>query len=417
MSESQTRKLSGRVQRPTERLTNYDTEGHGRLDTLSKSVGRHETPPTAEQQTAQAAQELRERGKKQAKVAAARGNTSQPGPLKPLQRQRDEDDDDEEEEEEDDDDPEAGPALLGDRLEWLYQAIRKLGICTNYRDNPNFQSEGLLSKEWKRLVLEASLGGAPATNQDCPIKTGLTHVLKPATSGCSSRVQLIRTDSQTVGLDEKNVSAHDHREYGHPALPKLARTDKTTITLDGKVVSPPCVAGLSGTKRPSDGNPSQSKRRAVVSLARIQELPKENKAHTGGGAAARPATSSKSGPNPHRSLSNDEEMADPPNDDPEHPLCPAGNERQGGNGLDGDEGEDEGGNGGEVGKGADEPSDEGDSDQEGGDGGDGPGGRRAWTHRVHRGSSQGQDGHDLPLAGDHDPGRGRQPNLHRALVA
>ncbi|KAG8702908.1 hypothetical protein FRC09_004472 [Ceratobasidium sp. 395] len=393
MSESQTRKVSGRIRRPSERLTNYDKKGHGPLDTLAKSVGRHETPPTAEEQAARAAQELRERGKKQAKVAAARGNASQPGPLKPLRRERDGDDDDEEEA--DNDDPEAGPALLdlrleeldyeGDRIEWLYQAIRKLGIRTNYRDDPDFQEEGPLSKEWKRLVLEASLGGAPAANQDRRIQTGLTHVLKPATSG-RPRVQLVRTDSQTVGLNEKTVNAHDHREYGRPALPKLARTDKTTITLDGKVVSPPRVAGPSGTKRPSEGNPSQSKRRAVVSLARIQALRKENKAHAGGGAAAGPATS-KSGPNPHRPLSDDEEMADPPNDDPEHPLRPAGNEGQGGNGFGGDEDEDEGGNGGEVGEGADEPGDEGDSDQEGvaaaagGDGGDDPGGYERLTRR------------------------------------
>ncbi|KAG8771008.1 hypothetical protein FRC12_003913 [Ceratobasidium sp. 428] len=400
MSESQTRKVSGRIRRPSERLTNYDKEGHGRLDSLSKSVGRHETPPTAEELAAQAAQQLRERGKKQAKVAAARGNASQPGPLKPLQRQRDEDDDDEEED--DNDDPEAGPALLdyrleeleyeGDRIEWLYQAIRKLGIRTNYRDDPDFQAEGPLSKEWKRLVLEASLGSAPATNQDHRIKTGLTHVLKPSTTGHSSRVQLVRTDSQTVGLDGKNVDAYDHREHGRPAPPKLARTDKTTITLDGKVVSPPRVAGLSGTKkRPSDGNPSPPKKRAVVPLVRIQELRKENRAHAGKGATSGPAASSKPAPNPPRPLSDDEEMADPPNDNPEQPLRPARNNGLGGNGLGGHDGEGgnegEGGIGGEAGEGATGPDGEGDTDQEGvaaaagGDDDEGPGGYDRLTRR------------------------------------
>ncbi|KAG9094515.1 hypothetical protein FRC07_011293, partial [Ceratobasidium sp. 392] len=393
MSKSQACKVSGRHRCPSECLANYDKAGHDHIDSLAKSVGRHETPPTAKEQDAQRAQQLKARAKKQAGIAAARGNASQPEPLKPLRRQREEDDDNEQED--NDDDPKAGPALLdhrleeleyeGDRIEWLYQAIRKLGVRTNYRDDPDFQAEGPLSKEWKRLVLEASLSGAPATNQDRRVKTGLTHVLKPATSGHSCRVQLVRTDSQTVGLAKKIVDSHDHHEYGHPALPKLARTDKTTLTLDGKVVSPARVAGPSGTKkRPSNGNPSPSKRRAVVPLVRIEALRKQNKACAGGGAATGPAASSKSVSNHRRSLSDNKEMADPPNDNPEQPLSPAGNEGEGGNGLGSDKGkariggEGEAGIGGEAGEGANRSDDEGHSNEEGaaaaagGDGGDGP---------------------------------------------
>ncbi|KAG8796672.1 hypothetical protein FRC12_010188 [Ceratobasidium sp. 428] len=346
MSKSQTCKVLGRIRHPSERLTNYTT------------------------------QELRERGKKQAKVAAARGNASQPEPLKPLQRERNGDDNNEEEEA-DDDNPEAGPALLdyrleqlnyeGDRIKWLYQAIRKLGVRTNYCDDPDFQAEGPLSKEWKRLVLKASLGGAPAANKDHRIKTGLTHVLKPATSGHSC-IQLVRTNSQTVGLDKKTINTHDHREYGRLALPKLARTDKTTITLDSKVVSPPRVAGPSGMKkRPSDGKPSPPKKRAIVPLARILELCHFCQVRA----------------KPPRSFSDDEEMADPPINNPNRPLRPVGNEGQGRNGLGDNEGEDEGGNGGEVDKGDDEgnPDHEGVAAAAGGDGDDGPGGYGRLTQR------------------------------------
>ncbi|KAG8753858.1 hypothetical protein FRC12_011395, partial [Ceratobasidium sp. 428] len=88
MSESQT---LGRARRPTWRLKELDRECQGPLKSLSKSVGQQETPPTAESQAA-------ERAKKQAVVAKACGNTSLPGPLKPLTRRDDRMDEDEEDE-------------------------------------------------------------------------------------------------------------------------------------------------------------------------------------------------------------------------------------------------------------------------------------------------------------------------------
>lgn len=86
-----------------------DHKAQGRLTTLTQSIGRLETPPTAEAQAA-------DQAKHQAKIASARGNTSLPGPLQPLTRNANNSGKDGEIKSDDDQDIEAGPALLGKYL-------------------------------------------------------------------------------------------------------------------------------------------------------------------------------------------------------------------------------------------------------------------------------------------------------------
>ncbi|QRV96224.1 hypothetical protein RhiJN_24242 [Ceratobasidium sp. AG-Ba] len=298
MEESPPRKVSARERRPTQRLNDYD-RAQGRLTTLSKSVGRKVTPPTAQSQAA-------DQAKKQAAVAAARGNASRPGELKPLSRnilQGDAEDEDMDELEDDFDD-EAGPPLLGlqdfrledlenevDRIEWLNQTLEQLDSRANYRNDPEFQDERSLLKEWKRLLTDGPgpYKGTSTSGGNDRVRTGQTHVLKPQTSGHSSRVRLVRTDSETLGLDGMPVGAQDRREYGQPTPPKLTRTDRTTIGLDGKVVSPAGVdsrrQAASSASRPVQTAPAKrshvddsapSKKRALVPRSRVEALRKAN---------------------------------------------------------------------------------------------------------------------------------------------
>ncbi|QRV89780.1 hypothetical protein RhiJN_17798 [Ceratobasidium sp. AG-Ba] len=305
MPESPPRKVSGRERRPTQRLNDYDRT-QGRLPALSASVGRKVTPPTAESLAA-------DRAKKQAAIAAARGNTSRPSALKPLQRSEHQQNDNEMDELKEDDDDEAGPDLLQyrledlkneiDRIEWLNQSIAQLGVCHDYRNDPNYQDEEALHDELARLrALEPAPSHRPPTTGNTRIQTGLTHVLQPRTSGHSSRVQLVRTDHSTVGLDGLRVGSQDRDEYGTTPPAKLVRTDSSTIGLDGKMVSPRAAfhpaprqvqPALKKRAHDSDAAPSRPnqpasakrahvdsaappKKKAVVSLARIKALRQEN---------------------------------------------------------------------------------------------------------------------------------------------
>ncbi|KAG9074184.1 hypothetical protein FRC06_010873 [Ceratobasidium sp. 370] len=243
---------SGRKRFPSSRFKKYDSTIP--LPSLAQSVGRLDTPPTAEELATLVAAE---RGKKQSAIAAACSNTL-PGPLKPLTATtRDSDQEGEDVDElgddegdgngdgdgyDDDEDDEAGPPCLDlisqvDRIEWLCQTIKRLGVRHNYRDDPHFQDKGSLHKEWRRLVTNGSKApaGAPIPGEFRRIQTGQTHVLKPQTSGCSSRNKLTHMDDQTIGPDGVCAGAHDTRGHGRPPL---SRTDKTTIGLDGMVVSP-----------------------------------------------------------------------------------------------------------------------------------------------------------------------------------
>ncbi|QRV95442.1 hypothetical protein RhiJN_23460 [Ceratobasidium sp. AG-Ba] len=359
MTEPLPRKPSTRERRPTQRLNEYD-RAQGRLTTLSKSVGRKETPPTAESRAA-------EQAKMQAIKAASRGNTSRPGPLAPLtvETLRGDEEDEEMDQLEEDEDEEAGPSLLEyrledldnevDRVEWLYQTLAKLGSRRNYRDDPKFQDERSLRKEWKRLLAKGSEphGGAAGLQDGLRICTGSTHVLEPPTSGRSSRIKLIRTDESTLGLDGLPAGAHCHLEYGQAPPPKLARTDSTTIGLDGKAASPysmrptrpdvsahstrparpaqPTPANSSrpaqstSTKRTHTDDPGPSKKRVVVPRSRIEALRKENAKPA---AAPPPAPSSTAArrvsnpvPKPPSPPPLDVEIGDPPSDG-DQPLTP-----------------------------------------------------------------------------------------------
>ncbi|QRV74480.1 pre-mRNA-processing-splicing factor 8 [Ceratobasidium sp. AG-Ba] len=330
MPDSPPRKVSTRERRPTQRLNDYD-RAQGRLNALSTSVGRKVTPPTAESVAA-------DRAKKQAAVAAARGNTSRPSALKPLQHSKHQQDDSNEDKLKDDPDDEAGPELLEYRLEdlenetyrieWLNQSIEQLGICHDYRGDPNFREEQALHREWARLLADVlAPSHPPLTTGNNRIQTGLTHVLKPKTSGHSSRVQLCRTDHSTVGLDGLRIGSQDCDKHSTTPPIKLVRTNSSTFALDGKMASPhatfhsasrPTQPASKKRVRDSDVAPSRPnqpasvkrahiddstslKKKAVVSLTRIKALRKENAKTTG--TSVRPSvkgTPNASKPNPPR---------------------------------------------------------------------------------------------------------------------
>ncbi|QRV77011.1 hypothetical protein RhiJN_05026 [Ceratobasidium sp. AG-Ba] len=377
MTKTPPRKLSGRKRHPTERLSQYD-HSQGALTMLARSIGRPETPPSAKSQIAA-------RGKEQALVAACRGNTSRPGPLKPLSlsselEQVDDNDNDVPEEtmredddvleetmrgeddvpdetmrgdegvldemmREDDSDGDSNDerALLdytldelddeADRIEWLYQAIDMWGGHRNYREDPAFQDEASLYKEWKRLVMRDSAGHkqSPPPETAQRIQKGQTYVLKPQTTGHSSRVRLHRTDNETLALDGKRVGSEDRHEYGDSAPAKLARTDQTTIGLDGKRVSPPCCGPsssslrenrLTAKKRVAEDIVAPSKKRALASHAQVEGILRMN-----GGDDSRSALSHamshslQSRPQARRSPSPDATLQDAPSDNGE-PLSP-----------------------------------------------------------------------------------------------
>ncbi|QRW05962.1 hypothetical protein RhiLY_11307 [Ceratobasidium sp. AG-Ba] len=337
------RKVSERKRIPSRWIKEYD-HSQGALTTLAKSVGRPESPPTAASQAAA-------RAKEQASAAAARSNTLRPGPLKPLLQkgkqgkgEAGDEDEDENTNEDDQEDPvddaqgvsddEGERELLdyklselvheGDRIEWLYQAIELWGGRKDYRNDPNFQEEAPLRREWKRLVMRDSAGRNEAARYGNMerIQKGQTHILKPQTSGHSSRVRLHRTDNETVGLDGERVDNLALREHGDLIPTKLARTDRTTIGLDRKVLSPPRHAHASGsgskhltaTKRAIEDHTAPSKKRAVVSFSRMEAIRKRN------GKAGPSATLTKgaprpSHPQPRSSPSGDVDMHDPPSGD------------------------------------------------------------------------------------------------------
>ncbi|QRV96809.1 hypothetical protein RhiJN_24827 [Ceratobasidium sp. AG-Ba] len=393
MSESQPRS-SARSRRPTDRLTGYDPSS-ARLTTLAKSLGREDTPPPAESQAA-------EQRKKQESIAKARGNTSLPGPLKPLKRQayksRNDDNDNNKQgneeggrsedelgetdkedqefstdEDEDGGDDEAGPSLLEYRLEdledetdcveWLHQAIRSLGDRNNYRNNPNYQEEGPLRVLLKQLREDgpAPRTGTQASKNVPKIQKGQTHILQPQTSGHSSRAKLVCTDHTTLGLD------------GQVASPG-------TEALRNRTVSNPM-------KRLVAGDPAPSKKRVVVPLGQIQALRKEQ-GKAAGRSASQPALP-KGAPKPSQSMPRpplksatqaaanqhpptppDVEMRDPSSDLPDHPPF-HGDRAPTPPIVDDDEGAGQGAGGG----GGDNGPNDGDGgDDDGTDGEDGAGG-------------------------------------------
>ncbi|KAG9077017.1 hypothetical protein FRC06_009163, partial [Ceratobasidium sp. 370] len=330
--------------------------------------GRKRFPSSRFKKYELAALEAAERGKKQSAIAAAHGNTTLPGPQKPLTATtRDSDQEGEDVDElgddegdgngngngdgdgyDDDEDDEAGPPLLDsqledlisqvDRIEWLCQTIKRLGVHHNYRDDPHFQDEGSLHKEWRHLVTNGSKApaGAPIPGKFCCIQTGQTHVLKPQTSGCSSRNKLTRMDDQTIGPDSVRAGAHDTGGHGRPPL---SHTNKTTIGLDSMVVSPrtdarrenaistsiPCPTQPAPLKRTHSDDPTPSKKKAVIPLPRIQVLRKQY-AKSGGEAPAGESSASsvkpsKPAPPPCHLPPRDSEMQDPPSDN-EHPPTP-----------------------------------------------------------------------------------------------
>ncbi|QRV74478.1 hypothetical protein RhiJN_02492 [Ceratobasidium sp. AG-Ba] len=76
MSQPSSRPLSTHDRCPTNRYKDYDSK-QGKLPMLSQSVRRLDTPPTTDPRAL-------ERAINQEAIAAERGNTSLPGPLKPL---------------------------------------------------------------------------------------------------------------------------------------------------------------------------------------------------------------------------------------------------------------------------------------------------------------------------------------------
>ncbi|QRV78327.1 hypothetical protein RhiJN_06342 [Ceratobasidium sp. AG-Ba] len=346
---------SGRSRRPTERLAHYD-QSNGQLKTLSKSVGRPETPPTAESQTA-------ERSKAQAAIAAARGNASQPEPLSPLKRKASNGVDEGENSE--DEFVDLYPMLHfdldeledhEDRMEWLYEAMEQAGDFLNYRDDPVYQDEDTLRQAWESKFKKSlpAPGVTFATKPSNRIQRRTTQVLSPGTSGRSSRVKLVHMDEDTITADASN-----QRKHGGRPLPKLSRTDRSTRGLDGKIVSPPNPTSHARhqlskqppsnpaqpvVKKPRTGDATARSKRAIVPRSRILELRKENARASSdrqGSSLARAVPQPSRPAATNAPVASDDEMSNPgsnhhrsptlPTDDDADPEQPAGQGDQGGN--------------------------------------------------------------------------------------
>ncbi|KAG9120757.1 hypothetical protein FRC07_003619 [Ceratobasidium sp. 392] len=174
-------------------MSGYDRE-NGQLTNLSKSVGRVETPPTAD--TVQDVEQARQ----QAAIAVARGNALQPGPLSPLKRKANKSEEEESDPEDAKDaDDDNNPPLLdrrlddwkypADRIEWLYQAFKRVGDPHDYRNDPQFQDEAMLREAWKLRLIDRRIERRSVNPSGTVrwIQMGSTHVLEPLTQGHSSR--------------------------------------------------------------------------------------------------------------------------------------------------------------------------------------------------------------------------------------
>ncbi|KAG8709950.1 hypothetical protein FRC08_017837 [Ceratobasidium sp. 394] len=292
----------------------YSGAQEGQLSNLLQSVGLPVPPPPPELKAA-------EQAKKQRAIAKARGNATQPGPLAPLTKRRKASDnvpltdlpfDD---------------VAKEDRVEWLLQALDSFGY-PNYRRNPELHDWEVLYKVYDALMHgehpeeDEDKGGEgddvrSALVPDHPIHTGLTRVLEHQKSGHRPAAKLVRTDSQTM-LGGLRINSGHNVEFGQweitttrvaPPAP-LARTDRTTIGLDGAPPSPPQALAASRrgpttgplakpsaenlrpapTSRttaplvptPSAKKPSAPPNCAVVSRARVEVLRQENKARSQG---------------------------------------------------------------------------------------------------------------------------------------
>ncbi|KAG8728313.1 hypothetical protein FRC10_005078, partial [Ceratobasidium sp. 414] len=329
-----------RNRRPTKRFEEYGgfillhfLSCHaGDLTLLLKSVGRAVPPVSIESQVA-------EQAKKQKAIAAAHGNASQPGPLPPPSKCRK---------------PNDGKPLLNhqydditdeeDQLEWLYQVIEQFGDTTNYRDDPEFQDPAVLWEVYEDLSAGNLANQKPTPLPDMSagagIRSGMVKAFKHHESGHRAAPKLVRTDRTTIGLDGVPVNTHNRQEIGRPVASKLTRTDDTTLGLDGRPPSPPQTGVVSRrstqhsptvsrttktsqlpatlAQTPLAGQPTPSWKRALVPHTRVEALRRESNAHNMG--PQQPSHGpSRAGP------SGDTGMSDPaPTDDEEElePLPP-----------------------------------------------------------------------------------------------
>ncbi|KAG9101575.1 hypothetical protein FRC07_010288 [Ceratobasidium sp. 392] len=163
----------------------------------------------------------------------------------------------------------------------------------------------------KRTNSTRALESTLVTTVDTPDKAETGH-MTPYYSA-----QLVRTDGETLRLDGTRLDTLD-REHGRAPALKLSRTDRSTIGLDGRVLSPPRARALSHLApsraptrptqppptKPTTNKPPAPKRRAVVSKARVNALRKEQNSTAHNVVPGLPAksasVSSKSAPKPAR---------------------------------------------------------------------------------------------------------------------
>ncbi|KAG9092989.1 hypothetical protein FS749_015279 [Ceratobasidium sp. UAMH 11750] len=383
---------SGRARRTTKKFEEYCGTGEGEENfrLFSQSVGMPAPPPDPAERTAEQAQ-------KQKAAAKARGNATQPAPLSPEPKRRkggdggvliDRDfkalrtvEDRIEwlyqaiEQFDDQTDYRGDPDLQDEEQLWeIYQDLLDGGGANDDTRSPSPQPErdsNIRSGALKELQSHESGRriGPKLVSVDHATLRSPNRNPGPARDSGPARApsKLVRTDHTTIGLDGRAPHAPHHREFGQRDLDQPARvsapglvwTDHTTIGLDGLRISPPTslaarhsttakpsaeVRGrnpttdqatpASTTTRPAD-KPAASKKRPLISRARVDAIRAENKAHgqvskgrvadtdTGGSANRVPAPSASTwGPRQAAAAldgDGDIQMADPTLSDDELP--------------------------------------------------------------------------------------------------
>ncbi|KAG8795326.1 hypothetical protein FRC12_016058 [Ceratobasidium sp. 428] len=130
-------------------------------------------------------------------------------------------------------------------IKWMYQAFKRIGDPHNYCNNPQFPGEATLQEAWKLQLLDCHIErhSAHLSGTVHQIQIDSTQILEPLTQGHSSRTKHVCTDSKTHMLNRTWLDTL--KQEHHTPTPKLSHTDWSTIGLDGRAVSRPCVQALS----------------------------------------------------------------------------------------------------------------------------------------------------------------------------
>ncbi|KAG8789231.1 hypothetical protein FRC12_013724 [Ceratobasidium sp. 428] len=270
---SNTRDLSQRLRRPSDRFVQYEGDD---FPSLSQSVGRPNSTAAAPSSTAvlHTTQQPARKGKSK---TTNHDDLLQPDELPPTKRRKG------------DvvsgcilDKPYESLATDQDRLEWLFQAIEQLGDTTDFRGDPDYQDVGTL-----REVFDELRGDPHANDNEVPPRQAAIHV--------GPKVQIRPGALKTLGVDHRGATTlvptknMPRNAPVPPSQPKTSTTNKAPSKPQAQASTAPQVtkATSSAKTAPSILQPTPAKAKASgslkVSRARFEELRKEaqvNKSRT-----------------------------------------------------------------------------------------------------------------------------------------